>query len=542
MDLPPGLEKLRLEMLGLATGGLQSTKVRMAAIAIAVFAVSFFISLNAFDWLSPRGALPKAAQTELPPLPPASKASYMMAPVLISLPAIREAADRAAPRNFTGKADNPVSQVLQNADIGWTAARGPIAANGGQDVLSLSTPLTGKINVTGSLSSKAGGAVTDAIGGLLGADAAKHIGSINIKALNANAEIKGVVTITSRPKLAAAWRVEPNLSAQVSLGDTSLVVAGAKVNVPTEIKPMIDKTVGEQLNAVGQRVRTDPSLERAARAQWGKACRSMPLQGAGPTASLPALWLELKPTRALAAQPRVDGSAVTVTIGIEMETRITPTETRPDCPFPDKITIVPPTPGGVSIAVPIDLPFTDLNNIIEAQIAGKTYPEDGSGPADVTVKHATIAPAGERLLISLDVHAKEKKSFFGFGADATLHIWGRPVLDQAQQILRLTDVELAVESEAAFGLLGAAARAVVPNLQRALLQKMTVDLKPFASNAQQKIAQAIGELQKNDDGVKIQAEINAIRLADIAYDAKTLRVTAQAEGAITATVSKLPGL
>jgi len=63
MDLPPGLEKLRLEMLGLATGGLQSTKVRMAAIAIAVFAVSFFISLNAFDWLSPRGALPKAAQT-----------------------------------------------------------------------------------------------------------------------------------------------------------------------------------------------------------------------------------------------------------------------------------------------------------------------------------------------------------------------------------------------------------------------------------------------------------------------------------------------
>ena len=158
------------------------------------------------------------------------------------------------------------------------------------------------------------------------------------------------------------------------------------------------------------------------------------------------------------------------------------------------------------------------------------------------MKHATIAPAGERLLISLDVHAKEKKSFFGFGADATLHIWGRPVLDQAQQILRLTDVELAVESEAAFGLLGAAARAVVPNLQRALLQKMTVDLKPFASNAQQKIAQAIGELQKNDDGVKIQAEINAIRLADIAYDAKTLRVTAQAEGAITATVSKLPGL
>jgi hypothetical protein len=518
----------------------------IALIAIAVVAVSFFISLKVMDWLSPRTALPKAAQVELPPLPPAASSSFVMAPVSIALSALRDAADRATPHNFNGKADNPISQVLQNADIGWTASRGPIAATGAQDVLSLSTPLNGKINVTGSLTSKATGAVGDAIGGLLGANAAKQIGSINIKQLNANAEIKGLITITARPKLAAAWRVEPNLSAQVSLGDTSLVVAGAKVNVPSEIKPMIDKTVGEQLNVVGQRVRTDPTLERAARAQWGKACRSMPLQvtgqGTGPTSTLPALWLELKPVRAIAAQPKVDNAAVTVTIGIEAETRITPTETRPDCPFPDKITIVPPTPGGVSIAVPIDIPFTELNKIIDAQFAGKTFPEDGSGPVDVTVKKASLAAAGDRLLISMLVHAKEKESFFGFGADATLHIWGRPTLDQAQQTLRLTDIELAVESEAAFGLLGAAARAAVPSLQRALLQKASVDLKPIAGNARTRIAAAIADLQKNEDGVKVQADITALRLTEIAFDAKTLRVIAAAEGAISAFISKLPEL
>jgi Domain of unknown function (DUF4403) len=517
-------------------------RLKAALIALAVIAVSFFISLKAIDWLSPRASLPKAAQAELPPLPAASRASFVMAPVAIALSAIREAADRATPRSFNGKADNAVSQVLQNADVGWTASRGPISATGAQDVLSLSTPLNGKLNVTGSLTSKATGAVSDAIGGLLGDKAAKQIGSINIKALNASAEIKGNVIITSRPKLAAAWHVEPNLSAQVVLSDTSIVVAGAKVNVPAEIKPVIDKNVGDQLNAIGQRVRTDQSLERTARAQWAKACRSMPLQGTGPTASLPALWLEFKPTRALAAQPKVDGSAVTVTIGIEADTRITPTETRPDCPFPDKITIVPPTTGGVSIAVPIDLPFTDLNKIIETQLVGKTFPEDGSGAVEVTVKRAKIVPAGERLLISLDVHGKEKTSFFGFGADATLQIWGRPVLDQAQQTLRLTDVELAVESEAAFGLLGAAARAVVPHLQRALLQKMTVDLKPFATNAREKIAEVIAGLQKNDDSVRVQADINSLRLADVAYDARTLRVTAEAQGSIRATISKVPEL
>ena len=511
-------------------------------IGIAVVAVSFFISLKAMDWIAPRGRTPAPVLVELPPLPPVSKRSFVLAPVAIALTAIRDAADRAAPRNFAGKADNPVSQILQNADIGWTASRGPIVATGGQDVLSLATPLTGKLNVTGSLSSKATGAVGDALAGVLGGNVAKQIGSVNIKSLNANAEIKGTVTFTSRPKLAAAWHLEPNLAAQVTLGDTSLVVAGARVNVPAQVKPLMDKTVAEQVTAVEERVRNDRSFEQNARTQWAKACRSIPLQGTGAGSTLPPLWLELKPNRAIAMQPKVDASAVTVTLGIEAETRITSAETRPNCPFPAKIDIIPPSPGGVVIGVPIDVPFTEINKIVEAQFAGRTFPEDGSGPVAVTVKHASVAASGDRLLISLLVNAKEKKSLFGFGGEATVHIWGKPLLDQTQQTLRLGNIQLAVESEAAFGLLGAAARAVMPRLQQALTEKATVDLKPFATNAQKKIAAAISDFQKNEDGVRVSAEITSLQLADIAFDSKTLRVIAEAQGAINVSVTQLSGL
>jgi hypothetical protein len=198
--------------------------------------------------------------------------------------------------------------------------------------------------------------------------------------------------------------------------------------------------------------------------------------------------------------------------------------------------------GGVSVGIPIDIPFTDINKILEAQLAGRTFPEDGSGSVDVTVKRASVAASGDRLLISLLVNAKEKKSFVGFGGEANVHIWGRPVLDQAQQTLRLTDIQLAVESEAAFGLLGAAARAAVPHLQKALADKATIDLKPFASNAQKKIAAVITDFQKNEDGIRVAAEITALRLADIAFDSKTLRVIAEAEGTINVNVSTLPGL
>jgi hypothetical protein len=511
-------------------------------IGVAVIAVSFLISLKAMDWLAPRGTVKPPALVELPPLPPAPRSSMVMAPIVVSLSAIRDAADRGAPKSFNGKADNPVSQILQNADIGWTASRGPIAATGAQDVLTLATPLTGTLNVTGSLSGKATGAVGDALGGLLGGNVAKQIGSINIKNLNASAEIKGNVTITARPKLATNWRIEPNLAAQVNLGDTSLSAAGVRVSVPAQVKPVIDKTVADQLNAVQARLRNDPAFENSARAQWAKACRSIPLQGTGASSSLPALWLEMRPIRAIAAQPRVDAQALTLTLGIEAETRITPVETKPNCPFPAAIVIVPASPGRVSIGVPVDMPFTDINKIVEAQFAGRTFPEDGSGSVDVTVKKATVAASGNRLLISLLVNAKEKKSFFGFGGEANVHIWGKPVLDQAQQTLRLTDIELAVESEAAFGLLGAAARAAMPHLQKALAEKATVDLKPFATNAQKKIAAVIADFQKNEDGIRVAAEITKLRLADIAFDSKTLRVIAEAEGAINVYVTALPAL
>src|ERR1700736_2041609 len=358
-------------------------------LAIAVVGVSFFVSLKAMDWLSPRGVIAAPALVQLPPLPPASRNSVILAPVAIALSAIREAADRSAPRNFAGKADNPVSQVLQNADIGWTASRGPVSATGAQDVLSLATALTGKLNVTGSLSSKATGAVGDALDGLLGGNVGKQIGSVNIKALNASAEIKGNVTFTSRPKLAASWHFEPNLAAQVNLGESSLAVARARGNGPAHATPLIDKTVADQVAAAEARIRNDHAFEQSARAKWAKACRSIPLQGTGAVSSLPPLWLELRPTGAVATQPRVDASAVTLTLGIEAETRITSAQTQPDCPFPSKIVIVPATPGGVNIGVPIDVPFTDIDKIVQAQFAGRTFPEDGSGSVDVTVKHAT---------------------------------------------------------------------------------------------------------------------------------------------------------
>jgi integrase len=81
-----------------------------------------------------------------------------------------------------------------------------------------------------------------------------------------------------------------------------------------------------------------------------------------------------------------------------------------------------------------------------------------------------------------------------------------------------------------------------PYLIKALTEKATIDLGTFVENAQRKIGSAISDLRHNQDGVRVAAEITAIRLADIAFDSKTLRVIAEAEGTISMYITALPGL
>lgn len=515
-------------------------RLKFILLGLAVLVASFAASLYAMNKFWP-AEVQKPVLAKLPPLPPVSRNSEILTPISISIAALRDGLDRAAPRNVGGKADNPVSQILQNADINWTVTRGPIAASGVQNALSLSTPLDGKLTVLGSLSAASGTALGNALGNVLGSNAVKQLGSVNIKQLNANAAIHGNVAITSRPEVLREWRIDPKLTAQVTLGESSLTIAGAKVAVPAQVKPMIDKTVNEQMAQLQARLRNDRSLEQNARREWAKLCRSIPLPPAA--AGMPTLWLEMRPVRAMAAQPRIDPNSVNFMLGLQAETRVLPTETKPDCPFPANLDIVPPPDRGrVAIGVPIDLPFTEVNKIVETQLKGRTFPEDGSGSVDVTVKSASVSAAGQRLLISLLVNAKEKKSWLGLGGEATIHIWGRPVLDQAQQILRLTDLELAVESDSAFGLLGAAARPAIPYLQRALEQRATIDLKTFAANAQQKISGIVADFRKNDDGIRVEASVSSVRLGSIAFDSNTLRIIAEAEGSISVAVTSLPNL
>ena len=508
------------------------------AIGGVVAVASFAAAIWAMNWLMPGAGERRPVLAEVAPLKPIARTSTIVTPAAIALTAIRDALERQAPRDLTGKRDNPVSQLLSNAEFGWTITRGPLGVTGKPEALAVATALTGTFRATGQLSGQAGN-LTGAIGNLLGGGLGQRVQNLTEKSLDQRADIKGNVTVTSKPALLPAWRVEPNLAAQVTIADASMAIMGVKLNIGNEVKPLLDRTVNEQVASLQAKVRNDPFLEVAARREWAKMCRSISLGAAAQ--GMPNLWLELRPTRAFAAQPRISESAVTLTVGVQADTRIVPNETKPDCPFPAQLELVPQMDQGkINVAVPIDIPFTEVNRLLEAQLKGKTFPEDKSGAFSATVRTVALAASGDRLLISLRVKANENKSWFGLGAEATIHVWGRPVLDSGRQMLRLKDIALDVESEAAFGLLGAAARAAVPYLETTLAENAVVDLLPLTANARKSIEAAIVDFRKSADGVRVDAAVTDLRLVGIEFDAKTLRVIAEADGTVRVAVSALP--
>jgi len=511
--------------------------VRIAAGAV-VLVGSFAGALWGLDTFFPVAGSRAPKLVAMPPLKPATRTSTITAPIAVALTAIRDAMEARAPRNLSGKSDNPLAQLLGKADIGWTLARGPFAVVGRSEALTVTTALTGTLRLTGQVASRAGN-VSGALGNLINSDVGHGLQSITGRTLDQRADLRGTVAVSARPIIDNNWRIEPNLSAQVAMGASALSIAGVKVDVGDQVKPLLERTVNEQVAALTARIRNDPAIEVAARREWAKMCRSISLKGVGATA--PDLWLEVRPTGAFAAQPRIDANAVTLTLGVQAQTRITPNQTRPDCPFPAQLQIVSGLDQGrVAIAVPIDVPFTEVNRLIAAQLVGRNFPENNGGALAITVLGASIAPSGDRLLISLRVKAREQKTFLGIGAQATVYVWGRPVLDRERQILRLSDITLDVQSQAAFGLIGAAAKAAMPYLQSAIADNAVIDLKPFAAGAEQSIGAALAEFREVQPGLQVDAAITGLQLVDIEYDAKILRIVAEAQGTVQASVTALP--
>ena len=511
-------------------------RILVACLALAVLAVGAVVVVSQL-WV--RGS-PPANLTQIPPSPPlapALRSSMIVGRVVMAHSAIRDALEAQVPRSFSGRQDKPILQLLTSADVDWSFNRGPLAVADRGGELIISTDITGMLHIKGAISAAADGLV-GTIGGLIDRGLGQGLEQLSGMLVDQNVEFRGDITATGQPVMTKEWRVEPNLASRVSVAESSLLIVGVPLELGNLLQPMLADSLKQQTAQFQSWLGNNPFLEQAARREWGNACRSIALNTDG--LGLPELWLEVRPTRAFASQPRIESAGVVLDLGIEAETRVTPAKTKPECPFPTQLDVVPQAERGrINVAAPIDIPLADVSKLLEAQLRGKTFPEPGGAAVAVTIRHVALSAYGERLLLSLRVKGQEKESQFGFGAEANVYVWGRPVLDPDQQILRLTDIKLDVESKAAFGLLAKAADAALPALQESLARNATIDLKPLTERARKEIAAAVANFSRQEPGVRVNAAIDELRLVSVAFDASTLRVTAEINGSVDATITSL---
>ena len=80
----------------------------------------------------------------------------------------------------------------------------------------------------------------------------------------------------------------------------------------------------------------------------------------------------------------------------------------------------------------------------------------------------------------------------------------------------------------------------MPYLEKALAESAVVDLKPFAAKGRKSIEAALADFRRGADGITVDAAVTGLRLVGIEFDARVLRVIAEADGTVRVAVAKLP--
>lgn len=564
--------------------------VVLAVVAVAGGAVWFLKSRT------PAPVDRRPAIADVSPLPPVTRSSLIVTPISVPLQVIQEAIETAVPPTMSGKPDIPPPPGITNAEITWTINREPFVITSGPQGLTLQASLTGSLKATGEMMAGMPGPPgmmgppgmgPPGMGPPGGRNQQGGYGPPGMPPMppgfgppgmgpppwaqqqrqqpqaqpqsqsqsqpqgtsqkggqtEQKADFRGRISLTARPAVSPQWRVTPNLTAQVSIDAASASIMGMQLNLSNEMKPMIERLLNEQVSRAQEQFGNNSAIEQGVRGEWAKMCRSVPLGGppGAPTVpGAPNLWLELRPTQALVSQPTIDAKGVSFALGFRAETRITPTETKPECAFPSQLEIVPQMDQGrVNVDVPIDLPFTEISRLVESELKGKSFPVDESGSVKATIQGVKLGASGDRLLITLNIKANESKSWFGLAAEGTIYVWGRPQLDRERRVLRFSDIAIDIESETAFGILGFVARSAIPELQKTLADSAVIDLSPLVTNARKNLNAAVAEFKRAAVGVTLDASVDDVRLAGIQFDANTVRVIVEADGAVKVEVTKL---
>ena len=381
--------------------------------------------------------------------------------------------------------------------------------------------------------------------------------------VNATVELRGRLLLSTQPQLQSDWQLTiPDLSLRAEYDEATVpvtipltrhisvdfieripivkdlpligeLVSGFREVVRTVTKPIEELTtvdvsvrgiVRDYMEPSIENLRRDiieevaaaPLLREAAAASWKKLCSTVAL-GSG-------VWLQLKPVRAYASQPRITDDTILLQLGIDAHTQLLLEDQQPTCPFPETLALRSPGPNRIEINLPAQISYAILDDALTEFFAGQSFGDAILVRVD-DITH--VGPAEGSLVLGVAITVDTRKWFLS-RAEGTLYFLVTPHLDVDSQTMHFLDVSMDAESRN--HLLHAVGEIGEPLLERAI-EQYTLELEPFRQRLLREGNEWIASLAM--EGLTVSGEILDIRLTRLEAGANAL----QLQGTTTATAS-----
>jgi len=478
----------------------------------------FWLSTDTQQLLPPAPATSVLIEPSALPTP----LSSVFLPVSVSISTIREHLERSVPRVFKGSKDDPVRhKAVLNDSLHWVARRGPIDVRGVDGKLWFGVQATGDATVNGKLRP---------VRGTVGKILRRATGGASDVPFNVHADVLATLSATLEPELRPDWRIKPKIASRVDVQKAEVPIAGiTRVNVRPQVRTALEKKLRRELDRLERRIVEDDRLRRLAARAWRRLHKLERLS------EQPATWLVVRPVSVEATKIAVGQHDVSFGLGIKAETRVLVTEHPPANPP----AALPPlglsgTREGMLRLNTLGIaPWEQLNAALLDQLQQGSV--QGSDGTVLHIRHATLAPRGEGLLLTIDLEA-ERGRFYK--ASGRLYLTAMPRLDVQQQQLFLDQLDFTLETRDT--LTSMAVWLMQPTILEALQAKSMLDLSRYVARARTKSERAIERFVAGmPQGIELTAELRDLAITGLHVTRDALQVVASAKVRTEASLSRL---
>lgn len=357
-----------------------------------------------------------------------------------------------------------------------------------------------------------------------------------------------------RLQLEQSWRLNPEVQLFARLNTatipvrvplpTPLTPTDVNIDVRGTLQPEVDRMLNSLVQQFQRDIRANRFLEDAAELAWNDLCKSHPV--AAVEAGAPTdLWVVVRPIAFHAAQPLIDALGMTLTLGLEADTKLVTEAQAPECDTLPPLRIDEAEPG-LSLIVPAELAYGVLSGVLTQQFVGQSIPV-GNGALTLTPVDVRLGSedASLNVVVEVDVAWRGWWAWWSwlFGPTrASIELSTEPALDADNQVLAFKNSRISGRSNDALNVVGNLALLAQEALVSAFERAGVINLAPEAERAREAAERAAASLDTGGLGglVVETASVDDVRLQSLEVGPQALKLTIVASGDLKLAIREIP--